>query len=94
MSSLLEIEDVESLRRAGDYVGGFARLLGQAALLKECSHSAKRSDVRAGGQKLKKFAAGTTNRSLFHSGRTLALLPAADQTQRSNLGGTGVAVSE
>ena len=68
VSGLLEIEDVERLRRVGDDFGSCAGVLGQAAPLEECGYSAKRSDVRAGGQKLQKFAAGGTDRRVFHGG--------------------------
>ena len=48
-SGLLEIEDVERLRRIGDHLGSFPGVLSQAAALEEGGHAAKRSHVGAGG---------------------------------------------
>ena len=45
-------EDVQRLGRTGDYFGSFAWILSQAALLEERGHSAKRSNVRTGGEEL------------------------------------------
>ncbi len=57
---LLEIENVEGFGRRGDHIGssrGFrSDCLSQAALLEESSDSAERGNIRAGGQKFKKFA--------------------------------------
>ena len=65
---LFEIEDVECLRRTGDHFGSLPGVLGQAASLEERGHSAKGGDIRACGQKLQKFAAGSANRRVFHGG--------------------------
>ena len=58
VSGLLEIKNVEGLRRICNDLGPLLGALCEGALSKEGADSAKRSDIRARSQKLEKFSTG------------------------------------
>ena len=67
VSGFLEIENVESAGRAGDYIGGFLHALGEAASLKESGDAAERRDIGTSGQKFNELTPCGGGR-LFHDG--------------------------
>ena len=68
MSDLLEIEDVEGVGWVSNEIGGFLGALSEGALLDEGANAAERGNIRACGQELEKFAAGSGGRIAHHGG--------------------------